>query len=131
MSLRPSPATTRRARARGYGAAGLAAALALTLLACGGRKDDKERAQISCVGEVERIRCDVKHAAGPRAVRVCWDLELTCKNGKRLVERFCEEVQPTKATTKRIRTDEIMGYDACKDDGADITGILNTRVSAL
>jgi hypothetical protein len=111
-----------------------ASAFALLLsciAACGVRAGDREKALICCTGEVEHVRCDVSHTAGTRAVRVCWDLDLACKNGKKISERLCQEVQPRSTVTKRITNDEIMGYEQCRSEGAEISGISNTRVTLM
>jgi hypothetical protein len=105
--------------------------LTFALVACGSRSGEKEKAFIGCTGEVDRIRCEVAHVGGAKPVRVCWDLNLSCKNGKKITERFCQEVQPKASTTMHIRNDEIMGYDACRTEGAEVEAITNTRVTFL
>lgn len=68
------------------------------LSSCG---EDKSAARVDCgVPGPTGVECDVKRTAGNGAFKACWNLEISCANGQKMVGAACQGVAAGAASGK-------------------------------
>ena len=68
---------------------------------------------VKCKATEKGFDCNVSHTGGITDLKVCWDLELSCKNGKTSLAHACEEVAISGTKDHTITDSEIDPGKVC------------------
>lgn len=76
-----------------------------------------ERARVDCgTPGPGGVDCQLKRTAGTRAISVCWDLEITCKNGGVMVNHGCGSLAEGVADgTVNLPAEGFSNQDGCDE----------------
>lgn len=71
------------------------------------------RAGVTCAKVPGGIDCDVRHTKGMAAGNVCWDVTLTCENGKKVLGSGCQAVERGGRATAHLLAKDLEDYALC------------------
>ncbi|MFZ5446063.1 MAG: hypothetical protein ACOZQL_39085 [Myxococcota bacterium] len=76
---------------------------------------DLPSARVDCgVPGPNGVDCDVKRTAGKAALKACWNLEITCVNGGKMVASACHELAAgAKAGVANMPVASFSNQDQC------------------
>lgn len=74
------------------------------------------RAEVSvnCNPVDDKIVCTVSHDAGGADANVCWDVKLSCGNGKKPIAHACTDVARKSSSTVELTEAQFSGIDKCE-----------------
>ncbi len=89
------------------------------LFALGACKADV-KADVACKGQKEGMNCTVTQTAGDAKAKVCWALEVKCKNGTVVTGKGCADVSGGGKVDHLIPNAELANDDKC-DEASGMT----------
>lgn len=94
------------------------------LFAC--KKENK--VYVECAGVGTGFNCTADHREGSDKVKVCWDVNVVCKNGTHATASGCATVAPSGKATTFIPVSDVKNNDKC--DMAVNTAVENVKLTA-
>lgn len=71
------------------------------------------KVEVRCQGGGGQIACALTHTGGGADAHVCWDLALTCEDGKTLKHHVCGDVAPAQVSNVAVPEADIRGLESC------------------
>ncbi len=87
----------------------------LSLAGCPGKTEKpKTMVYVSCQAHENGFTCSIEHKQGDEAAQVCWDVHLSCANGKgSAVAHACDGISPMQTRTHLVAFADFVENGPC------------------
>ena len=106
----------------------LALVVATGLLLVLGACKTEVKADVACKGQKDGINCTVTETQGDAKAKVCWQINMPCKNGTTVTGKGCAEVAGGGKVEQLVPNADLAGDDKCDEaTGMTLTDIKITN----
>lgn len=82
------------------------------------------KAEVNCQGSGEAIACTLKHVQGSDTVDACFDIAISCRNGKTATAHGCETLVPSQVANKIFQDKDFSNLEGCEPSGSTVKNLV-------